>query len=62
MKFVITLQESAVGALSGVNVIALQRDGEIQPAPSPTLPLPQHAELLLVGTHEQRQRFAREFG
>lgn len=57
-----TLQESAVGALSGINVIALQRDGEIQPAPSPTLPLPQHAELLVVGTHEQRQRFAREFG
>jgi hypothetical protein len=25
-------------------------------------PLPPHAELLLVGTHEQRQRFGREFG
>jgi voltage-gated potassium channel len=57
-----TLQDSAVGALSGVNVIALQRDGQIQPAPSPTVPLPPHAELLLVGTHEQRQRFVREFG
>ena len=57
-----TLQESAVGALSGVNVIALQRDGEIQPSPSPTVPLPAQAELLLVGTHEQRQRFVREFG
>jgi voltage-gated potassium channel len=57
-----TLQETAVGALSGVNVIALQRDGEIQPVPSPTVPLPPHSELLLVGTHEQRQRFAREYG
>lgn len=57
-----TLQESAVGALSGVNVIALQRDGTIDPAPSPTLPLPPDSELLLVGTHEQRQRFARQFG
>jgi voltage-gated potassium channel len=57
-----TLQESSVGALSGVNVIALQQNGEIQTNPSPTLPLPSHAELLLVGTHDQRQRFVREFG
>jgi voltage-gated potassium channel len=56
-----TLQESAVGAMSGVNVIALQQDGEINTAPSPTLPLPANAELLLVGTREQRDRFAREF-
>jgi voltage-gated potassium channel len=57
-----TLQESAVGAMSGVNVIALQQDGEINTAPSPSLPLPANAELLLVGTREQRDRFAREFG
>jgi Trk K+ transport system NAD-binding subunit len=56
-----TLQDSGVGTMSGVNVIALQRDGQILPAPSPTLPLPKDAELLLVGTHEQRQRFARDF-
>jgi voltage-gated potassium channel len=57
-----TLEESDVGALAGVNVIAVQQDGEIQTAPSPKVPLPSHAELLLVGTHEQRQRFARAFG
>jgi Trk K+ transport system NAD-binding subunit len=57
-----TLQECAIGALSGVNVIAVQRDGEIQPSPSPTTPLPPHGELLIVGTHEQRQRFAKAFG
>jgi voltage-gated potassium channel len=57
-----TLQEGKIGALSGLNVIALQQGGEIQPAPSPTTPLPPLAELLLVGTHEQRQRFARQFG
>lgn len=57
-----TLQDSAIGALSGLNVIAIQRAGEIDTKPSPTDPLPANAELLLVGTHEQRQRFAREFG
>jgi Trk K+ transport system NAD-binding subunit len=57
-----TLEESKVRARAGVNVIAVQQDGEIHTAPSSQLPLPRHAELLLVGTHEQRQRFARAFG
>jgi voltage-gated potassium channel len=57
-----TLEECAIGANFGINVIAVQRDGEIQPNPSPTTPLPARAELLLVGTHEQRQKFARAFG
>jgi K+/H+ antiporter YhaU regulatory subunit KhtT len=57
-----TLEESDVGALAGVNVIAVQQGDEIHTAPSPKLPLPANAELLLVGTHEQRQRFARAFG
>ena len=56
-----TLQECAIGALSGVNVIALQQGGEIQPSPSPTAPLPEKGELLIVGTHEQRQRFVKAF-
>ncbi len=55
-----TLQDSSVGTTPGVNVIALQRDGQILPAPAPTVPLPKDAELLLVGTHDQKQRFARE--
>jgi Trk K+ transport system NAD-binding subunit len=57
-----TLEECAIGALSGVNIIALQQDGEIHPNPNPTTPLPPQGELLIVGTHEQRQRFARMFG
>ena len=57
-----TLAECAIGASFGINVIAVQQDGEIQPNPSPTTPLPPRAELLLVGTHEQRQKFARTFG
>jgi voltage-gated potassium channel len=57
-----TLEECAIGALSGMNVIALQQRGEIHPSPSPTLPLPEKGELLIVGTHEQRQRFAKAFG
>jgi Trk K+ transport system NAD-binding subunit len=57
-----TLEECALGAEFGINVIAVQQDGEIQPNPSPTTPLPARAELLLVGTHEQRQKFARAYG
>jgi voltage-gated potassium channel len=57
-----TLEECAVGALSGINVIALQQDGVIHPSPSPTMPLPAAGELLVVGTHEQRQRFTKAFG
>jgi Trk K+ transport system NAD-binding subunit len=57
-----TLEECAIGALSGLNVIALQKGGEIQASPIPTTPLPAGGELLVVGTHEQRQRFMRVFG
>ncbi|MDQ3334671.1 MAG: NAD-binding protein [Myxococcota bacterium] len=57
-----TLEECAIGALSGINVIALQQDGVIHPSPSPTMPLPAAGELLVVGTHEQRQRFTKAFG
>jgi voltage-gated potassium channel len=57
-----TLEQCAIGASFGINVIAVQQDGEIQPNPSPTTPLPERAELLLVGTHEQREKFARAFG
>jgi Trk K+ transport system NAD-binding subunit len=56
-----TLEECAIGALSGMNVIALQQNGAITPSPSPTLPLPAQGELLMIGTHEQRQRFAKAF-
>jgi len=57
-----TLEECDIGAISGVNVIAVQQDGDIQPNPSPKTPLPARGELLVVGTHEQRLRFARAFG
>ncbi|MBA3397285.1 MAG: potassium channel protein [Deltaproteobacteria bacterium] len=56
-----TLAESEIGARSGVNVIAVQQDGEIHPNPAPDTRLPARGELLVVGTHEQRTRFAREF-
>ncbi len=57
-----TLEECAIGALSGVNIIALQHEGEIHPNPNPSTPVPEKGELLIVGTHEQRQRFVRMFG
>lgn len=57
-----TLEECDIGALSGVNVIAVQQAGEIVPNPSAKTTLPAHGQLLVVGTHEQRLRFARAFG
>ena len=56
-----TLSECDLGATRGLNVIALQCDGEIQPNPGPGAPLPEGGELLVVGTHEQWQKFVKEY-
>jgi Trk K+ transport system NAD-binding subunit len=57
-----TLEEAHIGATCGVNVIAVQSNSVIVPNPAPSTQLPANAELLIVGTHEQRQRFARVYG
>lgn len=57
-----TLEDCQIGASIGVNVIAVQENGEITPNPSPKTALPENGELLIVATHEQRLRFAREYG
>jgi Trk K+ transport system NAD-binding subunit len=56
-----TLEECEIGAICGVNVIAVQHANETTPNPSPDVALPAGGELLVVGTHEQRLRFAKEF-
>ena len=57
-----SLEECALGATCGVNVIAVQHGGEIVTNPQPTMPLPVGSELLMLGTHEQRQQFMKAFG
>ncbi|KAB2893829.1 MAG: hypothetical protein F9K40_16940 [Kofleriaceae bacterium] len=57
-----TLAEAAIGAKCGASVIAVQHGQETITNPAPEMPLPSHGELLLLGTHDQRTLFSREFG
>ncbi|MGE0404503.1 MAG: TrkA family potassium uptake protein [Kofleriaceae bacterium] len=56
-----TLEECAIGKTCGVNVIAVQDGDQTVTNPPPTQTLPANAELLMLGTHEQRQSFTRLF-
>jgi Trk K+ transport system NAD-binding subunit len=56
-----SLQEAALGESCGVNVIAVQQAGEIITNPAPAMPLPTGCELLMLGTHEQRQLFMKTY-
>lgn len=57
-----SLAQAEVGARTGLNVVALQSEGELQPSPAADQPLPGAGRLLAVGTGEQRERFADAFG
>ena len=56
------LKDSGIGSATGLSVVALQADGElIVPLTSETR-LSRGAELLMLGSHEQRLGFERMFG
>lgn len=57
-----TLEACAIGATCGANVIAVQHAGKIETGLGPETPLPAGGELLMLGTHEQREHFFRAFG
>lgn len=57
-----TLSESEIGLRTGLNVIAIQKADGIVPNPAASLTLPASAELLMLGTSEQRNKFIRVFG
>jgi voltage-gated potassium channel len=57
-----TLAESGIGARTGLNVIAIQRGDELTTNPPAVARLPEGAELIVIGTSEQRMEFARTFG
>jgi Trk K+ transport system NAD-binding subunit len=57
-----TLEDAAIGASCGANVIALQCGGETIANPAPSTSLPGDGELLMLGTPEQRIAFRRQFG
>jgi hypothetical protein len=56
------LKDSGIGSATGLSVVALQADGDlIAPLTSETR-LPDGAELLMLGSHEQRTVFDQAFG
>jgi Trk K+ transport system NAD-binding subunit len=57
-----TLQESQIGARTGLIVIAIEEDQQTRTNPAPSLMLPAGGRLVVLGTAEQRQAFSREFG
>jgi Trk K+ transport system NAD-binding subunit len=56
-----TLEQCAIGATCGLNVIAVQQEGSIVPNPPASLPLPADGELLMLGEHDQRVEFSKRF-
>jgi Trk K+ transport system NAD-binding subunit len=57
-----TLAESGIGASTGVNVLAILADGQTVANPSPAAPMLAGSELLMVGSHEQRQEWFKLYG
>jgi Trk K+ transport system NAD-binding subunit len=55
------LGESGIGARTGLNVIAVRHGGVSKTNPSADTELPLAAELVMLGTAEQRQHFVRTF-
>jgi Trk K+ transport system NAD-binding subunit len=56
------LRQSGIGSRTGLSVVALQRGADlVSPLTSETL-LPEGADLLMLGSHEQRAAFAETFG
>ena len=57
-----TLAETGIGARTGLNVIAVQRNGELITNPPASTPLEEGVELIMLGDAQQRQEFAQHFG
>jgi len=55
------LGESGIGARTGLNVIAVRHDGVSATNPATDIELPRDAELVMLGTGEQRQQFVKFF-
>ena len=56
-----SLAESAIGAKTGLNVIAIQLGSETQTNPQATLELPGDGELVMLGTAAQHRAFTKLF-
>jgi voltage-gated potassium channel len=56
-----TLGESNIGALTGLNVIAIQQDGDVVVNPPAETVIPPKCELLMLGNTRQREEFNKRF-
>jgi Trk K+ transport system NAD-binding subunit len=56
-----TIIETGVRRKTGCTIIALESDGETQINPDPTVPLPDEAEMILIGSAEDESRFLAKF-
>ena len=57
-----TLAESGIGAKTGLNVVAVKRNGTLVTRLRPDLRLPPGTELVMVGADEQVDAFVEAFG
>jgi Trk K+ transport system NAD-binding subunit len=55
------LKDSAIGSGTGLSVVALQVNGELVAPLTSETPLPAGAELVMLGSHEQRTAFDQAF-
>ena len=56
-----TLGESAIGARTGLSVIALQNGAEMIKTPPPSAPITEGSSLVMLGTQAQRRDFFKLF-
>jgi Trk K+ transport system NAD-binding subunit len=52
-----SLRESEIGAKSGLNVVAIESDGELMANPPPDVLLDAKSQLFTIGSSDQRRRF-----
>jgi Trk K+ transport system NAD-binding subunit len=56
-----TMLESAIRQVTGCHVIAIETEGVMQINPDPSIPFPEKAELILIGTTEAEQDFVEAY-
>jgi K+/H+ antiporter YhaU regulatory subunit KhtT len=56
------LRDSGIGSRTGLSVVALKQGSELVAPLTSDTPLPAGAELVMLGSDEQRAAFAKAFG
>jgi K+/H+ antiporter YhaU regulatory subunit KhtT len=57
-----TMAETALRQVTGCTVIAVNTDDTMHINPDPTWPLPEQAELILIGTTAAEKQFLQRYG